>query len=192
MAKDCVTKQKPIIVAITGASGVIYGVRLLEVLNKLQREVYLILSDAAKLNLKIETSYKLVEVENLATKVYAIDDMAAAISSGSFQTSGMIVAPCTVKTLSAIANSFTHNLVVRAADVCLKERRPLVLMFRETPLHAGHLTLMSRVASLGAVILPPIPAFYHKPQSIADLIDQSVGKVLDCFGIEHNLFERWS
>ncbi|MBU4605022.1 MAG: UbiX family flavin prenyltransferase, partial [Proteobacteria bacterium] len=126
------------------------------------------------------------------SKVYPVGDMAAAVSSGSFITEGMVIAPCTIKTLSAVANSFNYNLIVRAADVCLKERRRVVLMVRETPLHAGHLRLMSQAVEIGATILPPIPAYYHGPQSISDLIDQSVGKALDCFGIEHQLFRRWS
>ncbi|BEQ13585.1 UbiX family flavin prenyltransferase [Desulfoferula mesophila] len=183
---------KPIIVGITGASGVIYGVRLLEVLKQLGYETHLIMSDAARLNLTIETKYHPKQVEGLADKVYPVGDMAAAVSSGSFLTEGMVIAPCTIKTLSAVANSFNYNLIVRAADVCLKERRRVVLMVRETPLHAGHLRLMTQAVEIGATILPPIPAYYHGPQSIADLIDQSVGKVLDCFGIQHQLFRRWS
>ncbi len=182
----------PLIVGMTGASGVIYGVRLLKALRELQVPTHLIMSSAATLNLKIETSYKTEEVAKLADMVYDHRDMAAAVSSGSFQTKGMVIAPCTIKTLSAVANSFNTNLVVRAADVCLKERRPLVLMVRETPLHGGHLEMMAKVASLGGIILPPVPAFYHQPKSIDDLINQSVGKALDFFGIRHNLFKRWS
>lgn len=128
----------------------------------------------------------------MADVVYDNNDIGASVASGSFRTRGMIVAPCTVKTLSAIANSFTYNLIVRAADVTLKERRTLVLMVRETPLHKGHLDLMTRVADYGAVILPPLPAFYHKPESLMDVIHQSIGKTLDQVGIEHNLFKRWS
>jgi len=182
----------PLIVAITGATGVIYGAEMLRVLKELGQETHLIVSDAAALNFSIETDYSLDEVKGLASVVYDNKDIAAAVASGSFRTCGMIVAPCTVKTLSAIANSFTYNLVVRAADVTLKERRKLVLMVRETPLHKGHLDLMSRAADYGAVILPPMPAFYHKPASIMDLIHQSIGKALDQVGIEHNLFQRWT
>jgi 4-hydroxy-3-polyprenylbenzoate decarboxylase len=182
----------PLVVAITGATGVIYGVEMLRVLKGLGQETHLILSEAAGLNLGIETEYSLDEVRSLASVVYPNRDVGAAVASGSFRTRGMIVAPCTVKTLSAIANSFTYNLVVRAADVTLKERRPLVLMVRETPLHKGHLELMARAADCGAVILPPMPAFYHKPASIMDLIHQTIGKALDQVGIEHSLFKRWS
>ncbi|TAN54950.1 MAG: UbiX family flavin prenyltransferase [Betaproteobacteria bacterium] len=182
----------PLVVAITGATGVIYGVEMLRVLKGLGQETHLILSEAAGLNLGIETEYSLDEVRTLASVVYPNKDVGAAVASGSFRTRGMIVAPCTVKTLSAIANSFTYNLVVRAADVTLKERRPLVLLVRETPLHKGHLELMSRAADCGAVILPPMPAFYHQPATIMDLIHQTIGKALDQVGIEHDLFKRWS
>jgi len=182
----------PLVVAITGASGVIYGVEMLRVLKDLGQETHLIVSDAARKNFAIETEYTLDEVKSLASVVYDNNDIGAAVASGSFRTRGMIVAPCTVKTLSAIANSFTYNLIVRAAYVSLKERRTLVLMVRETPLHKGHLDLMSRAADYGAVILPPMPAFYHKPETLMDVIHQSIGKALDQVGIEHNLFKRWS
>jgi flavin prenyltransferase len=182
----------PLVVAITGATGVIYGVEMLRVLKDLGHETHLILSEAAGLNLSIETEYSLEEVRSLATTVYSNKDVGAAVASGSFRTRGMIVAPCTVKTLSAIANSFTYNLVVRAADVQLKEGRKLVLLVRETPLHKGHLELMTRAADCGATILPPMPAFYHRPQTIMDLIHQTIGKALDQVGIEHELFQRWS
>ena len=185
-------KQLPLVVAITGATGVIYGVEMLRVLKELGQETHLILSEAAVLSLSIETEYTVEQVKDLATVVYNNKDVGAAVASGSFRTRGMIVAPCTIKTLSAIANSFTYNLVVRAADVCLKEKRTLVLMVRETPLHKGHLELMSRAADCGATILPPMPAFYHKPQTIMDIIHQSIGKALDHVGIEHQLFTRWS
>ncbi len=182
----------PLVVAITGASGVIYGVEMLRVLKELGEETHLIVSDAARKNIAIETDYTYGEVTAMASVVYDNNDIGAAVASGSFRTRGMIVAPCTVKTLSAIANSFTYNLIVRAADVSLKERRTLVLMVRETPLHKGHLELMSRAADYGAVILPPMPAFYHKPESLMDIIHQSIGKALDQIGIEHTLFKRWS
>jgi 4-hydroxy-3-polyprenylbenzoate decarboxylase len=182
----------PLVVAITGATGVIYGVELLRVLKDLGQETHLILSEAAGLSLGLETDYTLEQVRALATVVHNNKDVGASVASGSFRTRGMIVAPCTVKTLSAIANSFTYNLVVRAADVQLKEGRKLVLMVRETPLHKGHLELMARAADCGAVILPPMPAFYHRPQTIMDLIHQTIGKALDQVGIEHELFQRWN
>ncbi|MCK6431849.1 MAG: UbiX family flavin prenyltransferase [Burkholderiaceae bacterium] len=182
----------PLIVAITGATGVVYGVEMLRVLKALGQETHLILSEAAGMNLAIETEYTVDDVRRLASVVYSNKDVGAAVASGSFRTRGMIVAPCTVKTLSAIANSFTYNLVVRAADVQLKEGRKLVLMVRETPLHKGHLELMTRAADCGAVILPPMPAFYHQPQTIMDIIHQSIGKALDQVGIEHQLFKRWT
>ena len=182
----------PLVVAITGATGVIYGVEMLRVLQTLGQETHLILSEAAGVNLAIETDCDIDYVKSLASVVYSNKDVGAAVASGSFRTRGMIVAPCTVKTLSAIANSFTYNLIVRAADVTLKERRPLVLMVRETPLHKGHLELMTRAADCGAVILPPMPAFYHQPESIMDIIHQSIGKALDHVGIEHSLFKRWT
>lgn len=185
-------KNLPLVVAITGATGVIYGVEMLRVLRELGQETHLILSEAAGMNLAIETDKSMDEVKALADVVYPNKDVGAAVASGSFRTRGMVVAPCTVKTLSAIANSFTYNLVVRAADVTLKERRPLVLMVRETPLHKGHLELMTRAADYGATILPPMPAFYHQPQTIMDIVHQSIGKALDHFGIEHQLFRRWT
>jgi len=182
----------PLVLAITGASGVIYGVEMLRVLKELGQPTHLILSEAAGMNMAIETDYSLERVKAMADVVYPNKDVGAAVASGSFRTRGMIVAPCTIKTLSAIANSFCHNLVVRAADVTLKERRTLVLMVRETPLHKGHLDLMSRAADYGAVILPPMPAFYHRPATIMDIVHQSIGKALDQVGIEHNLFRRWA
>jgi len=182
----------PLVVAITGATGVIYGVEMLRVLKELGQETHLIISEAASVNLAIETEYTLADVKALASVVYNNKDLGAAVASGSFRTRGMIVAPCTVKTLSAVANSYTGSLVVRAADVTLKERRPLVLVVRETPLHKGHLDLMSRVADYGGVILPPMPAFYHRPQTIMDIVHQTIGKALDQVGVEHTLFERWT
>ena len=182
---------KPLVVALTGATGVIYGVEMLKVLRDLDQEVHLILSDSAERNLKIETDITLGEVKKMADVVYNVKDVGAAPASGSFLTKGMVVVPCTIKSLSAIANSYNENLLVRAADVTLKEKRRLVLMVRETPLHRGHLDLMSRAADLGATILPPMPSFYHGPQSITDIIHQTVGKILAHFEIEHNLFRRW-
>jgi flavin prenyltransferase len=182
----------PLVVAITGATGVVYGVEMLRVLRDLGVETHLILSEAAITNLALETKYSVADVKALATVMHSNKDVGAAPASGSFRTRGMIVAPCTVKSLSAIANSFTYNLVIRAADVTLKEGRKLVLMVRETPLHKGHLELMTKCAELGAVILPPMPAFYHQPETLMDVIHQTIGKALDQFGIEHDLFKRWS
>ncbi len=182
----------PLVVAITGASGVIYGIELLRVLKELHQPAHLVLSESAVRNIHTETQYRLDEVKGLAEVVYNNKDIGASIASGSFLTRGMIVAPCSIKTLSAVANSFNHNLVVRACDVMLKERRPLVLMVRETPLHKGHLELMSRVSDIGGIILPPIPSFYHGPKTIRDIIHQSVGKALDQVGVKHDLFRRWN
>ena len=182
-----------IIVGITGASGVIYGIRLLEVLSQKKGiETHLIISEAAETNIRYETNWKIEDIKALASFSYDIRDIGARLASGSFKTDGMVVAPCTVKTMSALANSYTENLLIRAGDVTLKERKKLVLLVRETPLHIGHLRNMERLTEMGAIILPPVPAFYHKPKTIQDIIDHTVGKVLDIFGIEHNLFKRWS
>lgn len=183
--------ELPLVVGLSGASGIIYGVEMLKVLKDLKHPCHLIVSESGARNLAIETDYTLDQVKALADVVYEVNDVGAAVASGSFRTKGMIVAPCTIKTLSAIANSFNYNLLIRAADVHLKEKRPLVLMVRETPLHKGHLELMAKAADLGAVILPPVPAFYHHPRTIEDIIHQSIGKALDFFNIEHNLFRRW-
>ncbi len=183
--------MKRVVVGITGATGVVYGIRLLEVLRDLGMESHLILSDAGRRNIEIETDFSVKSVEELAHRVYDVGDMAAAVSSGSFKTGGMVIVPCTIKTLSGVANSYNDNLVVRAADVVLKERRRLILVIRETPLHKGHLELMTRVADLGGILLPPIPAFYHGPRTIQDLIDHTVGKILDLMDIDHNLYRRW-
>ncbi len=182
---------KRLIVGIAGASGVIYGIRMLEVLKTRGIETHLIISEAGKLNIRIETDYDVDEVLAMADFTYTNNDIAASVASGSFLTMGMVVAPCTVKTLSGIANSYNENLLIRAADVQLKEKRKLALMFRETPLHIGHLRLLTQAAEMGAHIIPPVPAFYHHPKTIDDIINQSVGKVLDCMGIEHDLFKRW-
>ena len=183
--------KKRLIVGIAGASGVIYGVRLLEVLKKTDIETHLIISEAGKLNIRIETSYDVDDVLSMADVTYTNKDIAASVASGSFQTMGMVIAPCTVKTLSGIANSYNENLLIRAADVQLKEKRKLALMFRETPLHVGHLRLLTLAAEMGAHIVPPVPAFYHHPKTLDDIINQSVGKVLDYIGIAHDLFRRW-
>jgi flavin prenyltransferase len=180
-----------IIVGISGATGVVYGVKILEALHKAKVETHLIITESAVKNLEIETDYKVHSLELLADVSYDVDDIGAAIASGSFKVDGMIVAPCTVKTLSAIANSFNYNLLIRAADVTLKERRKLLLLVRETPLHEGHLELMMKVTRMGGVIVPPVPAFYHMPKTIDDIINQTVGKVLDMFSIDAKLFRRW-
>ncbi|MFP6746144.1 MAG: UbiX family flavin prenyltransferase [Alphaproteobacteria bacterium] len=182
----------PLVVAITGASGVIYGIEILRALKTLEVPTHLIVSEAGVRTLMLETEIPLAEVKALADVVHANKDIAASISSGSFLTRGMIVAPCSIKTLSSITNSYDADLVSRAADVTLKERRPLVLMVRETPLHKGHLDLMARAADYGATILPPMPAFYHKPETLQDIIDQGVARALDQLGVTHALFPRWS
>jgi 4-hydroxy-3-polyprenylbenzoate decarboxylase len=180
-----------LVVGISGASGVIYGLEMLRVLQDLQIERHLIITAAGKLNFQLETDFSAQDAEDLASVVYEDTSLTAPIASGSFLSGGMVVVPCSIKTLSAIANSYSASLLVRAADVTLKERRPLVLVVRETPLHQGHLKLMHKAASMGAIILPPMPAFYHRPQTIQDLINQTLGKILDCFHIPHQLFQRW-
>lgn len=183
--------SKRIVIGISGASGVTYGVRMLDVLRETDYETHLIISNAGRLNIEIETSYKPADVEAMADFVYDHKDMAASLASGSFLTEGMVVVPCTIKSLSGIANSYNENLLVRTADVTLKEKRKLVLVVRETPLHVGHLRLMTLAAEMGAHILPPVPSFYHQPETIEDIIDQTIGKVFDYMGIEHDLFRRW-
>ena len=182
---------KRIIIGISGASGVIYGIETIRLLAKMDFEVHLILSEAAKKNIKIETDFRVEEVESFAYVVHDSKDVGSSIASGSFLTMGMIVAPCTIKTLSGIANSYTNNLLIRAADVTLKEKRKLVLVVRETPLHKGHLRLMTMAADMGAHILPPVPSFYHQPKTIDDIINQTIGKIFDYLGIKHDLFQRW-
>ena len=185
------SNPKRIVVGIAGASGVTYGIRLLECLKETDYEIHLIISEAGKLNIEIETKYTAEDVAQMADYAYDNKAVAAGPSSGSFLTEGMVVVPCTVKTLSGIANSYTENLLVRAADVSLKEKRKLVLVVRETPLHKGHLALMTRAADMGAHILPPVPSFYHQPKTIQDIVDQTIGKIFDYMGIQHNLFQRW-
>jgi flavin prenyltransferase len=181
-----------LIVAITGSSGAIYGIRMLEALKRAPKvETHLILSKGGKLTIGLETGYKVRQVEALAGVVHSDQDLAASIASGSFKTAGMVVAPCSMKTLSGIVNSYADNLVVRAADVVLKECRRLVLMPRETPLHAGHCRLLLQAAELGAVIAPPMPAFYNAPRSLDDAIDHSIGRVLDLFDIDTGKVRRW-
>ena len=184
--------MKRLIIGISGASGVIYGIRMLEMLKEVgDIETHLVMSKYARLNIEIETDYTPQEVEDLADVVYSVSNQAASISSGSFKTDGMVIAPCSMKTLSGIANSSADSLLVRAADVVLKEQRRLVLMAREAPLHVGHCKLMYEAAQLGAVIAPPMPAFYNRPQTIDDLINHSVGRVLDLFDIDTGILKRW-
>jgi 4-hydroxy-3-polyprenylbenzoate decarboxylase len=181
-----------VVVAISGASGPHYGVRLVEVLREhTDVEVHLILSKGARATIAYEMARDPDEIVAQAHVVHEEGNLAASIASGTFVTAGMIVAPCSVKTLSAVANSFNDNLIVRAADVCLKERRPLVLLVRETPLHVGHIRLMEQVTLAGATVLPPVPGFYHGPETIADLIDHTVTKALDQLGIHLDLIRRW-
>ncbi len=186
--------MKRLIIGISGASGVIYGIRLLEVLRDVADvETHLIMSDAASVTIGLETDYAAKDVLALADVVYSFKNIAAAVASGSFKTAGMVVLPCSMKTLAGIANSFSDNLLLRAADVVLKERRRLVLAPRETPLHLGHLRLMTQVTEMGAIIAPPVPAFYHRPQTLAEVVDQTVNRVLDLMAIElpADLFMRW-
>ena len=186
--------MKRLIVGLSGASGAIYGVRLLQVLrNVAEVETHLVMSQAARQTLSLETDLSLRDVQALADVVHDARDIAASISSGSFKTARMVILPCSIKTISGIVNSYTDTLVTRAADVVLKERRPLVLCVRETPLHLGHLRLMTQAAELGAIIMPPVPAFYHRPTSLDDVINQTVNRVLDQFDIDlpEDLFTRW-
>ena len=183
--------NRRLIVGISGASGVTYGVRLLQVLKDTDYETHLIISKSGELNIEIETDYDPADVKAMADYVYDHKNVAASLASGSFLTAGMVVVPCTIKTLSGIANSYNENLLVRAADVTLKEKRKLALVVRETPLHKGHLRLLTMAADMGAHILPPVPSFYHMPKTIDDIIDQTIGKILDFMGIEHDLFRRW-
>lgn len=182
-----------LIVGITGATGAIYGIRLLEVLSKVEAvETHVIVSKSAEETIKFETDYTLSDVRALANFAYDIDDIGACLSSGSFRRDGMIIAPCTIKTMSALANSYAENLILRAGDVTLKERKPLVLVVREAPLHLGHLRSMVQLTEMGAIIFPPVPSFYNKPKAVDDIINSTVGRVLDLFNIEHNLSNRWS
>jgi 4-hydroxy-3-polyprenylbenzoate decarboxylase len=183
--------MKRLVVGITGATGAIYGIRLLEFLSKTDVETHLVISRSAEKTIRLETSWEIEQVKALARVTYNMEDVGADISSGSFQTVGMAVIPCSIKSLSAIANSYNENLLIRAADVALKEKRKLVAVVRETPFHRGHLNLMMNLADAGGIILPPIPAFYFLPKTIDDLVNHTVGRVLDVFGIEHHLFNRW-
>jgi 4-hydroxy-3-polyprenylbenzoate decarboxylase len=182
---------KKIVIGISGASGAIYGINLIKALQPLEVESHVVISDSAVKTIHHETDFTIQEIEEMASYVYDPSDIGAKISSGSFLVDGMIIAPCSIKTLSSIANSFNDNLITRAADVTLKEKRRLVLMVRETPLHLGHLRLMQSVAEMGGVLLPPVPSFYHGPETIMDIVNQSTGKALDQFGIDAKLFDRW-
>ena len=186
--------MKSIVVGVSGATGVIYGIRLLEVLRSVDSiETHLVMSPAARRTLALETDFTLEEVEAMADHVHKPGDIAASISSGSFRTAGMIIAPCSIKTLAGIAVSYSDNLLLRAADVTLKDRRTLVLLLRETPLHIGHLRLLVQVAEMGAVVMPPVPAFYHRPTTLEAVIDQTINRALDMLNIDigEDLFSRW-
>lgn len=186
--------MKRLIIGLSGASGVIYGVRMLQVLQQVAEvETHLVMSQAARQTLALESDYSLRDVQAMADVVHDVRDIAASISSGSYRTAGMAILPCSMKTLSGIVHSYSDSLLTRAADVVLKEQRKLVLCVRETPLHVGHLRMMTTAAELGAVIMPPVPAFYHRPQTIGELVDQTVNRVLDQFDIDlpQDLFTRW-
>jgi len=185
------TDNPRLVVGISGASGVIYGVRLLELLRAHPVETHLVMSRAAEVTVAHETSLKVAQVQALAHQCHPIADIAASISSGSFKTMGMIIAPCSIRSMSEIASGVTSSLLTRAADVTLKERRKLVLMVRETPLHLGHLRTMALLAEMGAVIAPPVPAFYARPETLEDMIDHTIGRALDQFGLETGKLKRW-
>lgn len=182
-----------LIVAITGASGAIYGVRTLEILHQNKCvETHLVISPSGGRTIAAETAYAVGDVRALADVVHPYKDIGASISSGSYRTLGMLIAPCSIKTLSGIANSYDNNLIIRAADVCLKERRRVVLMVRETPLHRGHVELILKATNIGGIVMPPVPAFYHRPKTIAQIVDQTVGRALDLFGIDVGVVKRWT
>ncbi|KAB8041154.1 UbiX family flavin prenyltransferase [Janthinobacterium aquaticum] len=185
-------RPRRIVVAITGATGAVYGARLLQLLGAIAGvETHLVLSDAAVLTLHQETGMARKDVEALAHVVHKLRDVGASIASGSFQSDGMVIAPCSMRTLAAVAHGLSDNLITRAADVVLKERRRLVLMVRETPFNLAHLRNMTAVTEMGGVIFPPLPSFYHQPQSIAEMVDHTAARVIDLFGIEHSLAPRW-
>jgi len=194
MTTSSEVNRRRIIVGISGASGVIHGIRLLEGLRSVGGiETHVVISNAGKQTIALETDHSIADVEALADQVHRSGDISAPLASGSFDTSAMVIIPCSIKTLSGVANSYADNLLTRAADVVLKERRPLVLVARETPLHLGHLRLMTRVTEMGAVVMPPMPAFYYRPKSIQDIVDQTVNRVLDILNIDldADLFQRW-
>ena len=183
--------NRPLVVGISGASGVVYGIRVLEILRDLDIPSHLVMSRSAEVTLAHETDLKVADIRAMATRCYAQADIGAAISSGSFRTRGMVVAPCSIRSMAEIASGVTSGLLTRAADVVLKERRRLVLMVRETPLHTGHLKSMAALSAMGAIIAPPVPAFYARPQTIAEMVDHTVGRVLDLFDIETRGVRRW-
>jgi 4-hydroxy-3-polyprenylbenzoate decarboxylase len=184
--------KRRLIVGVSGATGAIYGVRILEILSKVDDvETHLVLTKAGKMTIQVETPYSVKDVETMADVVHDINNVGASISSGSFRTAGMVIAPCSMKSMSGIAHSLGGDLLVRAADVVLKERKKLVLVARETPLHLGHLEAMVALTRMGAVIFPPVPAFYHRPKTLDDVINQTVTRVLDQFDIDVSLFHRW-
>jgi 4-hydroxy-3-polyprenylbenzoate decarboxylase len=186
-----ISHPKRLIVGISGASGTIYGLRLLEALRAADVETHLVMSKAAQVTLAYEMSLKVADIHAVASVVHRVDDIGATIASGSFRTMGMIVAPCSIRSLSEIASGVTSNLLTRAADVVLKERRRLVLMVRETPLHLGHLRAMVQVTEMGAIVMPPVPAFYARPETVEDVVAHSVGRALDLYEIDNSLVRRW-
>lgn len=181
-----------LIVGITGASGAIYGIRVLQMLSEAGVQTHLIVSRSARMTITTETDFRVSDIEAMADVVHSNDDVGAACSSGSFQNLGMIIAPCTIKTMSEIATGVTANLISRSADVALKERRRVVLMLRETPLHIGHIRSMATVTEAGAIVYPPVPAFYAKPNSLDEMVNHTVGRVLDLFGLESSMVKRWA
>lgn len=185
------TNPKRIIVGISGATGIVYAVRLLEVLRDLRIETHLVITKAGEMTAAYESDLSIKHIKGLADVVHPIGDVGASISSGSYKTLGMIVAPCSMKSVGEIASGASSNLLTRAADVCLKERRRLVLLARETPLHAGHLKAMLAVTEMGGIVFPPVPAFYHRPATIKEVVDHTVGRVLDLFDLEAGLLDRW-
>jgi len=184
--------KKRLIIGVSGATGAIYGVRMLEILAKIDEiETHLVLSKAGKMTIQVETPYSVKEVEAMADVVHDINNVGASISSGSFRTAGMVIVPCSMKSMGCLAHSIGGDLLVRAADVVLKERKKLVIVVRETPLHLGHIEAMASLTRMGAVIFPPVPAFYHRPKTLDDVINQTVTRILDQFEIEVELFHRW-
>jgi 4-hydroxy-3-polyprenylbenzoate decarboxylase len=186
-----VSEKKRIIVGISGASGVVYGVRMLQLLREAGVETHLVMSKSAEMTMAYETDYKAEDIRAMADQFHSVRNVGASISSGSFPSLGMVIAPCSIRTMSEIATGVTSSLLTRAADVVLKERRKLVLMVRETPLHTGHLRTMTALSEMGAIIAPPMPAFYTKPDSVSDIVDHSVGRVLDLFDIDTGVVKRW-
>ena len=190
--EETVARRRRIVVGISGASGAVYGIRLLQVLKELNVETHLVLTPPAKVTITAETDFRVSDVEKLATKVYRYNDISAAIASGSFQVEAMVIIPCSMHTLGALASGFAENLLLRAAEVTLKERRPLIVVPRETPMTLIHIENMERIARAGASVVPAMPAFYERPKTLDDIINHLVGKVLDLLGIENKLFSRWS